>query len=175
MMQFPFTFNLNIPGLHNPFLVKSGPVLSHSRIEGSTISRQMPSLPPPRFPPTNSLSPPLPLARKRGWIPSEPEPSHAATSATSTIGYLDTPAKYRGMPLREPEEEAVEMIAGVSSSPSCAHIPLSVTSLVYVIPLHIPRARRHHFLKEKRTTFSPSYSPVIRSCCSLATCSSSSM
>ena len=145
MMQFPFTFNLNIPGLHNPFLVKSGPVLSHSRIEGSTISRQMPSLPPPRFPPTNSLSPPLPLARKRGWIPSEPEPSHAATSATSTIGYLDTPAKYRGMPLREPEEEAVEMIAGVSSSPSCAHIPLSVTSLVYVIPLHIPRARRHHF------------------------------
>ncbi|KAH0836480.1 hypothetical protein J3R83DRAFT_8089 [Lanmaoa asiatica] len=111
MMQFPFTFSLNVPGLHNPFLAKSGTILAPSRIEGGTISHQVASLPPPRFPPANFLSPPVPLARKRGWIPSEPEPSHATTSAASTTGYLDTPAKYRDMPLREPEEEVEEMIA----------------------------------------------------------------
>lgn len=139
-MQFPFTFTLNVPGLHNPFLAKPGPVLAQSRIEGTTISRQIASLPPPRFPPANSLSPPVPLARKRGWIPSEPEPSHAATSSTFTSGYLDTPAKYRGMPLREPEEEVEEMIAGTSSSPSCTHIPSHPP--VYVIPLHIARGHQ---------------------------------
>ncbi|KAG9309908.1 hypothetical protein JVU11DRAFT_9940 [Chiua virens] len=110
-MQFPFTFTLNVPGLHNPFLAKPGPALAQSRIEGPSISRQISSLPPPRFPPANSFPPPPPLARKRGWIPSEPEPSQAATSAASTAGYLDTPAKYRDMPLRGPEEEVEEMIA----------------------------------------------------------------
>lgn len=130
-MQFPFTFTFNIPGLHNPFLAKPGPAVPNSRMEGTTLSRQIASLPPPRFSPINSLSPPVPLARKRGWIPSEPEPSHAATSATSTAGYLDTPAKYRDMPLREPEQEAEEMIAGVSSfsvlcpyHPTPCYIPL---------------------------------------------------
>ncbi|KAG6374789.1 hypothetical protein JVT61DRAFT_4167 [Boletus reticuloceps] len=107
-MQFPFTFTLNIPGLHNPFLAKLGPVLAHSRFDGTT---EIASVPPSRFPPVNSLSPPVSLARKRGWIPCEPEPSHAATSATSTTGYLDTPAKYRDMPFREPEQEIEEMIA----------------------------------------------------------------
>lgn len=122
-MQFPFTFTLNVPGLHNPFLARPGPM--QSRIEGNAISRQIASRPPPRFPPTGFLSPPVPLARKRGWIPSEPEPSHAATSSTSTTGYLDTPAKYRDMPLREPEEEVEEMIAGTSSPFfEFTHIPL---------------------------------------------------
>lgn len=121
--MFPFTFTLNIPGLHNPFLAKPGSVPAHARIQGGTNSL---SRLPPRFPPAHSLSPPVPLARKRGWIPSEPEPSHAATSATSTSGYLDTPAKYRDMPLREPEHEVEEMIAGASS---WAHIPS---------PRHIP-------------------------------------
>ncbi|KAF8449310.1 hypothetical protein L210DRAFT_3609658 [Boletus edulis BED1] len=110
-MQFPFTFTLNIPGLHNPFLAKLGPALAHSRFDGGTASPEVASVPPSRFPPVNSLSPPVSLARKRGWIPSEPEPSHAATSATSTTGYLDTPAKYRDMPFREPEQEIEEMIA----------------------------------------------------------------
>lgn len=142
-MQFPFTFTLNVPGLHNPFLATPGSVLTQTRIEPSTISRQIASLPPPRFPPANTLSPPIPLARKRGWIPAVPQPSHAATSATSTSGYLDTPAKYRDMPLRDPEQEAEEMIAG-ASSPSCTHIPLAlVTSPVYVIPFHVPRGRVH--------------------------------
>ncbi|KAF8141903.1 hypothetical protein EV363DRAFT_37836 [Boletus edulis] len=110
-MQFPFTFTLNIPGLHNPFLAKLGPALAHSRFDGGTASPEVASVPPSRVPPVNSLSPPVSLARKRGWIPSEPEPSHAATSATSTTGYLDTPAKYRDMPFREPEQEIEEMIA----------------------------------------------------------------
>jgi hypothetical protein len=154
-MQFPFTFSLHIPGLHNPFLAKPGPAPAHARIQGSTnaLSRL-----PPRFP-ANSLSPPVPLARKRGWIPSEPGPSHAATFATSTSGYLDTPAKYRDVPLREPEQEVEEMIAGASS---CAHIPYPpVTSPLYVIPLHIPRGHQPTppFIKRKRTIFSLSYSP----------------
>ncbi|KAG8220761.1 hypothetical protein J3R82DRAFT_2190 [Butyriboletus roseoflavus] len=110
-MQFPFTFTLHVPGLHNPFLARPGPVQAQSRIEASAISRQVASLPPTRFLPASSLSPPIPLARKRGWIPAEPEPSHAATSATSTTGYLDTPAKYRDMPIRDPEQEVEEMIA----------------------------------------------------------------
>jgi len=121
MMQFPFTFTLSIPGLHNPFLANPGPVLAQSRIQGGTTSREI-ALPLPRLPHPNSLSPPAPIFRKRGWIPSEPEPSHAATFAASTTGYLDTPAKYRDMPLRDPEQEAEEMIAGPSSS-SCAHNP----------------------------------------------------
>ena len=124
-MPFPFTFTLNVPGLHNPFLAKSGPSLAQRRVEGSTMSRQVASLAPPRFPPTNSLSPPVALARKRGWIPAEPEPSHAATSSTSTTGYLDTPAKYRDMLERAPEEEAEEMIAGASSCSSLTHIALA--------------------------------------------------
>jgi len=109
-MQFPFTFSFSVPGLHNPFLAKPGPTATQSRKEGA-LSRQLASLPPSRFPPVNTLAPPVPLARKRGWIPSEPEPSHATTYPTSTTGYLDTPAKYRDVPLREPEEEAEEMIA----------------------------------------------------------------
>lgn len=169
IMQFPFTFSLSIPGLHNPFLAKSGPVLAPSRNQGSTISRL-----PPRFPPANSLSPPVPLARKRGWIPSEPAPSHAATSATSTVGYLDTPAKYRDIPLREPEEEVEEMIAGVSS---CAHIPYPTPprhiSLV-CNPTSHPTCRRHRFLNENEpSSLHPTH--LSFTCSSLATCSSLSM
>lgn len=169
-MQFPFTFTLNIPGLHNPFLANPGSALANPRIEGG----------PPRFPPTNALSPPVPLARKRGWIPSEPEPSHATTSQTSTTGYLDTPAKYRDMPLREPEQEVEEMIAGTSSSPSCALDPYPISPVtfpLYVIPLHIPHgasSRAPPFLRENQPS---SLCPTLfcRSCYSLATCSSSSM
>ncbi|KAF9219703.1 hypothetical protein BS17DRAFT_788639 [Gyrodon lividus] len=113
-MPFPFTFSLNVPGLHNPFLAQPG--LAQSRSTRSNhvptpISRHISARPPRRISPCSSLSPPVPLARKRGWVPSTPEPSQATTSATSTRGYLDTPAKYRDMPQREPEQEAEEMIA----------------------------------------------------------------
>lgn len=132
-MPFPFTFRLSVPGLHNPFSAAAGaqpepglrqtPASDRHRARQtpvyhpSRISTQIP-LPPHRrtFASTPySLSPPVPLARKRGWVPSSPEPCQATTSATSTNGYLDTPAKYRHMPKREPEREMEEMIAGMCS------------------------------------------------------------
>ncbi|KAI6008579.1 hypothetical protein EDC04DRAFT_2581980 [Pisolithus marmoratus] len=133
-MPFPFTFRLSVPGLNNPFLAASSsqpesgshqrPVddrlLGHtaSSTSGSALipARRIP-IPPHRHRTLatthlHSLSPPVPLARKRGWVPSSPEPSQATTNNTSTSGYLDTPAKYRNhMCEREPERETEEMIA----------------------------------------------------------------
>lgn len=36
-------------------------------------------------------------SRKRGWEPAISQPSLATTTATSNLGYLDTPARYRDM------------------------------------------------------------------------------
>jgi hypothetical protein len=119
IMPFPFTFTLNIPGLNNPFLAQ--PALAQSRNDGRKLAQPPNShhilvRPPRHISPCPSLSPPLPLARKRGWVPSTPEPSQAITSAALTRGYLDTPAKYRHMPQRTPEEETEDLIAGMSTS-----------------------------------------------------------
>ncbi|KAG2147808.1 uncharacterized protein EDB93DRAFT_1145301 [Suillus bovinus] len=114
-MPFPFTFSFRVPGLHNPFTTQ--PAVKPSRNDRKdalldpSISRRNRALPPPRRTspsPSPSLSPSVPLNRKRGWIPSIPEPSQAATSAASTRGYLDTPAKYRDMVHEAPEQEFVE-------------------------------------------------------------------
>ncbi|KAG1738907.1 uncharacterized protein EDB91DRAFT_1137293 [Suillus paluster] len=118
-MPFPFTFRFSVSGLHNPFAAKSAPQLSRDGVrEGAlldpaaTKSRRNHGFPPPRrASPSPSLSPFVPLNRKRGWVPSIPEPSQAATSAASTRGYLDTPAKYRDMVQEAPEREIEEMIA----------------------------------------------------------------
>ncbi|KAI9573876.1 hypothetical protein HD554DRAFT_564060 [Boletus coccyginus] len=155
MMQFPFTFSLNIPGLHNPFLASPGPVLAQSRIQGGTTSREIAL---PRIPLPNSLSPPAPLARKRGWVPSVPEPSHAATFAASTTGYLDTPAKYRDMPLRDPAQEVEEMIAAgrhhfsMENEPSRLHsthsrsFMLFTCNLLIIVHVELPPAKRRRTL-----------------------------
>ncbi|KAG2040069.1 hypothetical protein BDR03DRAFT_893050 [Suillus americanus] len=116
-MPFPFTFSFRVPGLHNPFTVQSAVKPSRSDRKdaplepAAAISRRNRALPPPRRappPPPPSLSSSVPLNRKRGWVPSIPEPSQAATSAASTRGYLDTPAKYRDMAHEGPEQEFVE-------------------------------------------------------------------
>ncbi|KAG1776613.1 hypothetical protein EV702DRAFT_971137 [Suillus placidus] len=115
-MPFPFTFSFRVPGLHNPFTVQSAVKSSRDDRKdapldpAAAISRRNRALPPPRRapPPPPSLSPFVPLNRKRGWVPSIPEPSQAATSAASTRGYLDTPAKYRDMAHGAPEQEFVE-------------------------------------------------------------------
>lgn len=134
-MPFSFTFSLSVPGLNNPFLAATSQSESGShqrpvdndRQLGHTASSSSSALIPARripIPPhrhrtlaathLQSLSPPVPLARKRGWAPSSPEPSQATTNNTSTSGYLDTPAKYRNhMSEREPERETEEMIAGM--------------------------------------------------------------
>ncbi|KAG1877358.1 hypothetical protein F4604DRAFT_1759668 [Suillus subluteus] len=82
-MPFPFTFSFRVPGLHNPFTAQSA-------VKPSRNDRKDARLDP------------------RGWVPSISEPSQAATSAASTRGYLDTPAKYRDMAHEAPEQEFVE-------------------------------------------------------------------
>ncbi|KAG1770213.1 hypothetical protein EDD22DRAFT_866635 [Suillus occidentalis] len=114
-MPFPFTFSFRVPGLHNPFTAQSAVKLSRGDRKdaqldpAAAISRRDRAFPPPRCAsPSPSLSPFVPLNRKRGWVPSISEPSQAATSAASTRGYLDTPAKYRDMAYEVPEQEFVE-------------------------------------------------------------------
>ncbi|KAH7910294.1 hypothetical protein BJ138DRAFT_1009114 [Hygrophoropsis aurantiaca] len=111
-MPFPFTFNLSVPGLQNPFSAPSqiGSRNDKKDVEPQAI-RRIAALPPHRISPSPSLSAPLPLSRKRGWTPSTPEPSRASTNATSTRGYLDTPAKYRDMAHEAPERETEDLIA----------------------------------------------------------------
>ncbi|EGN95101.1 hypothetical protein SERLA73DRAFT_143163 [Serpula lacrymans var. lacrymans S7.3] len=46
---------------------------------------------------------------KRGWVPSIPEPSQATTSAASSRGYLDTPAKYRDMACEDTQTAAEDL------------------------------------------------------------------
>ncbi|KAG1817126.1 uncharacterized protein BJ212DRAFT_1351020 [Suillus subaureus] len=115
-MPFPFTFSFRVPGLHNPFTAQSAvkpsrndrkdALLDHAAAISRRNCTQFP--PPRRASPSPSLSPFVPLNRKRGWVPSIPEPSQAATSAASTRGYLDTPAKYRNMAHEAHEQEFVE-------------------------------------------------------------------
>lgn len=91
-----FSFSFNVPGISNPF-TQAAAAASESapvpKLQFDTSSQ--PSVVPRRRPPSPSLLPPL--SRKRGWVPSSSEPSRPAPMHTSTIGYLDTPAKYRDM------------------------------------------------------------------------------
>jgi len=69
----------------------------------------------PNRPHPASLPPPVPLSKKRGWVPADTEPSCAATIAASSNGYLDTPAKYRSVVAEAPSPHEVEdMMAGKS-------------------------------------------------------------
>jgi hypothetical protein len=97
-MPFSFTFKLAVPGLSNPFLPTQS--LPSAQVEPPNVG--------PLWVPRDKvarrhltseidLPPSAPLSRKRGWVPSSPEPSQSAATFTSTSGYLDTPAKYREM------------------------------------------------------------------------------
>ncbi|KAL6306256.1 hypothetical protein BKA93DRAFT_729892 [Sparassis latifolia] len=93
-MVFPFNFKLSAPGPANPFASPQMRRPSNSAPGDRDFDkRKLGNFLHPRRPPSPSLLPPL--AKKRGWIPSIPEPSPAAAFPTSTSGYLDTPAKYR--------------------------------------------------------------------------------
>ncbi|KAI0048787.1 hypothetical protein FA95DRAFT_1539388 [Auriscalpium vulgare] len=109
-MPFNFTFTMPVPGIVNPFSAPPAPApTAHA---GNGLAP-----PPTRRPHPSTLPPSLPMSRKRGWVPSEAEPSRAATSTASSSGYLDTPAKYRDFTITpEPrEEDAIEEM--VSSLP----------------------------------------------------------
>ena len=119
-MLFPFTFSISVPGIMNPFSkspdppIDTGdslaPVMINKLKEKQWIAVRRPH--------PSSLPPPVPLARKRGWKPSSPEPSPAVTVTTSTRGQLNIPPKYRDFTVtpeaREEEQETEEMVAGES-------------------------------------------------------------
>jgi hypothetical protein len=96
IMFFPFTFTMSVPGIMNPFTRPPFPLsgATDSRnITNGLQEKRWPSLT-GRRPHPSSLPPPVPLARKRGWQPSSPEPSPAATVTTSTRGHLNVHPGY---------------------------------------------------------------------------------
>jgi len=114
-MLFPFTFTISVPGIMNPFSKpphpsndtgdSPAPVTINNPQEKRWIAVRRPH--------PSVLPPPVPLARKRGWQPSGPEPSPAAAVATSTCGHLNIPPKYRDFTVtpeaREEEQGTEEM------------------------------------------------------------------
>ncbi|KAH9935979.1 uncharacterized protein BXZ73DRAFT_89466 [Epithele typhae] len=113
-MVFNFSFSLAVPGITNPFtaaaaeLVAAEPGAPQPPKFDKHFSTDNPRLaqsPRRRRP---SPSPLLPVSRKRGWVPSNPEPSRAAPIHTSTSGYLDTPSKYREMAEENDEHGELE-------------------------------------------------------------------
>jgi hypothetical protein len=107
----PFTFNLPVPGLPNPFL------LQQQRQRQQQLQQQqqqrekkprLPRRPPPLDPSTPSVLKkrrrsvsPMPIVapspRSRGWTPTMAEPSCSATTITTTGGYLDRASRYGEM------------------------------------------------------------------------------
>jgi hypothetical protein len=87
-MPFPFTFNLSVPGLTNPFLNQSSQSPSATAVPGPVMKQKI------TRPRPSSPSPPLVLSRKRGWEPAFIEPSRSSTTLASSSGHLDNPAKY---------------------------------------------------------------------------------
>jgi hypothetical protein len=118
VMFFPFTFTVSVPGIINPFSKPPYP-LSGARDSPALAIVNHPQEKqrlPDRRPHPSSLPPPEPLARKRGWQPSSPEPSPATTTITaSTRGYLNVRPRYRDFtvtPEAREEDEGTEMAAG---------------------------------------------------------------
>ncbi|KAG5651566.1 hypothetical protein H0H81_008214 [Sphagnurus paluster] len=110
-MPFPFTFNLSVPGLSNPFTsseqVPPTPVDRPGK-QKQKITRRRPT-PAVAQPPSPV---PAPITRKRGWEPAFAAPSRSTATLASTSGYLDTPAKYRDMAAARADEfHEVDMFA----------------------------------------------------------------
>jgi hypothetical protein len=154
-MFSPFTFSISVPGTINPFSRSPDPSNSAS----ASLTPVSADQPPPgrpwlRRPHPSSLPPPVPLARKRGWQPSNPEPSLAATIATSTSGYLDIHPKYCDpIVTQEPRKEdegSMEMIAGgyylyrITHISGCINTRFTHADVIYVnrllrLKTHVPR------------------------------------
>lgn len=113
-----FTFNFHVPGLTNPFTEyystrRPTPVPETSQVDPRTttprhIAPQFPT--PSRVQQRISLPPPA-KSRKRGWEPAFAEPTHAEMHTSNTMGYLDTPARYRAMEDLADEERVEEDVA----------------------------------------------------------------
>ena len=117
-MFFPFTFTVSVPGIINPFSKPPYPLSGARDTPALAIVNHLQEKQrlPDRRPHPSSLPPPEPLARKRGWQPSSPEPSPATTTITaSTRGYLNVRPRYRDFtvtPEAREEDEGTEMTAG---------------------------------------------------------------
>ncbi len=119
-MVFSFSFNLSVPGIINPFTAAAEAEVAAANSEQAslpTLHFDEDVLPPSastvhtRRPASPSILPPV--SKKRGWVPSYPEPSRPAPMQASTSGYLDTPAKYRDMVYdTADQEEMEELVAG---------------------------------------------------------------
>ena len=123
-MLFPFTFTISVPGIMNPFSKSPDPPnpAADSPAPPAVQDKRWLAV---RRPHPSALPPPVPLARKRGWQPSTPEPSPATAVTTSTRGHLNIPPKYRDFTITpEAREEEQEMEAGES------HVRL--TDLAYI-------------------------------------------
>lgn len=135
-MPFPFTFSLTVPGISNPFS-GHGQTAQSPEPDPSQVQNDRPShcSRPPSV--SSSVSPISPLSTKRGWEPSISGPSLAATSSTSSSGYLDTPAKYRDIASQPDHDcgrrEIEDMAAGEPSS-MLVHRDVACTAI------HRPRA-----------------------------------
>lgn len=115
-MLFPFTFSISVPGIMNPFSKSpdSPNAPGDSPAPAAAVTIQDKRWLAVRRPHPSALPPPVPLARKRGWQPSTPEPSPAAAVATSTRGHLNIPPKYRDFtvtPEAREEEQGMEEMA----------------------------------------------------------------
>jgi len=105
---------MSVPGIINPFNPSTLSATEDPRAPATTNTPQEKRWLPGRRPHPSSLPPPEPLVRKRGWQPSIPEPSPAATVTASTEGHLDIHPRYRDFtvtPEAREEDEGVEMIA----------------------------------------------------------------
>lgn len=116
-MFFPFTFTMAVPGIINPFSKSPYPSSGGENPPNLAIASRLQEKQwlPERRPHPSTLPPPEPLARKRGWQPSSPEPSAATTITASTSGYLNVRPKYRDFtvtPEAREEDEGTEMAAG---------------------------------------------------------------
>ncbi|KAI0306010.1 hypothetical protein B0F90DRAFT_953015 [Multifurca ochricompacta] len=152
-MLFPFTFTISMPNIINPFSKSPdlSNVITSSHTPVTPNGHQEKRWLPERRPHPSSLPPPVPLARKRGWQPSSPEPSLAAADKTSTSGYINMQPKYREFTVtpeaREEEEGTGEMTAARHFSANRGCI-IKCTCLVYTMPfahgLHVHAVHALH-------------------------------
>jgi hypothetical protein len=110
---------MSVPGIMNPFA--RPPYLLGSTTDSRNIvnalqeKRWLPLADGPSRPHPSTLPPPVPLARKRGWQPSCPEPSPAVTVTTSTTGHLNVHPRYHDTtvtPEGREEDQGLEMADG---------------------------------------------------------------
>jgi len=105
-----------VPGIINPFSKPPYPSSGGKNPPDLAIASRLQEKQwlPERRPHPSTLPPPEPLARKRGWQPSSPEPSAATTITASTSGYLNARPRYRDFtvtPEAREEDEVTEMAA----------------------------------------------------------------